>query len=74
MLFEDSEKHKVEYEVHRLVVNRYPKFTNFVEVSSLIWIWGVGRFLGSFMVATTKSGLKVFAFVRFGQSQTEQGS
>ncbi|RXH73312.1 hypothetical protein DVH24_012996 [Malus domestica] len=29
---EDSEKHKVEYEVHRLVVNRDPKFTNFVEV------------------------------------------
>ncbi|XP_039044585.1 AP-2 complex subunit sigma-like [Hibiscus syriacus] len=24
---EDSEKHKVENEVHRLVVNRYPKFT-----------------------------------------------
>ncbi|TVU51371.1 hypothetical protein EJB05_02796 [Eragrostis curvula] len=32
---EDSEKHKVEYEVHRLVVNRDPKFTNFVEVSDL---------------------------------------
>ncbi|MCO5585636.1 hypothetical protein L7F22_039571 [Adiantum nelumboides] len=30
---EDSEKHKLEYEVHRLVVNRDPKFTNFVEVS-----------------------------------------
>ncbi|RRT51584.1 hypothetical protein B296_00035038, partial [Ensete ventricosum] len=31
---EDSEKHKVEYEVrvHRLVVNRDPKYTNFVEV------------------------------------------
>ncbi|CAN0906310.1 AP-2 complex subunit sigma, partial [Linum grandiflorum] len=28
---EDSEKHRVEYEVHRLVVNRDPKFTNFVE-------------------------------------------
>ena len=28
---EDSEKHKVEYEVHRLVVNRDPKYTNFVE-------------------------------------------
>ncbi|KAF1886349.1 hypothetical protein Lal_00045581 [Lupinus albus] len=28
---EDSEKHKVEYEVHRLVVNRDPKHTNFVE-------------------------------------------
>uniref|UniRef100_A0ACD5XSH9 Uncharacterized protein n=1 Tax=Avena sativa TaxID=4498 RepID=A0ACD5XSH9_AVESA len=28
---EDSEKHKVEYEVHRLVVNLDPKFTNFVE-------------------------------------------
>ncbi|KAL4185613.1 hypothetical protein AMTRI_Chr10g6850 [Amborella trichopoda] len=31
---EEPEKHKVEYEVHRLVVNRDPKFTNFVEVSS----------------------------------------
>ncbi|CAM5999830.1 unnamed protein product, partial [Sphagnum balticum] len=28
---EDSEKHKLEFEVHRLVVNRDPKFTNFVE-------------------------------------------
>ncbi|KAL0644557.1 hypothetical protein Bca4012_042847 [Brassica carinata] len=28
---EESEKHKVEYEVHRLVVNRDSKFTNFVE-------------------------------------------
>jgi len=28
---EDSEKHKLEDEVHRLVVNRDPKFTNFVE-------------------------------------------
>ncbi|CAO2148334.1 unnamed protein product, partial [Urochloa humidicola] len=28
---EDSEKHRVEYEVHRLVVNRDTKFTNFVE-------------------------------------------
>ncbi|GFP81324.1 ap-2 complex subunit sigma [Phtheirospermum japonicum] len=28
---EESEKHKVEYEVHRLVVNKDPKFTNFVE-------------------------------------------
>ncbi|XP_058223329.1 uncharacterized protein LOC131333033 isoform X2 [Rhododendron vialii] len=28
---EDSEKHKVEFEVHRLVVSRDPKFTNFVE-------------------------------------------
>ncbi|XP_039802032.1 zinc finger BED domain-containing protein RICESLEEPER 2-like [Panicum virgatum] len=32
---EDSEKHKVEYEVHPLVVNRDPKFTNFVEVHAL---------------------------------------
>jgi hypothetical protein len=30
---EDSEKHKLEFEVHRLVVNRDAKFTNFVEVS-----------------------------------------
>ncbi|KAI4992255.1 hypothetical protein ZWY2020_051646 [Hordeum vulgare] len=29
---EDSEKHKVEYEVHRLVVNRDPNFPNFVVV------------------------------------------
>mmetsp|Transcript_11242 Transcript_11242/g.28391 ORF Transcript_11242/g.28391 Transcript_11242/m.28391 type:complete len:144 (+) Transcript_11242:223-654(+) len=28
---EDAEKHKLEYEVHRLVVARNPKFTNFVE-------------------------------------------
>lgn len=29
---DDSEKRKLEYEVHRLVVNRDPKHTNFVEV------------------------------------------
>mmetsp|Transcript_36028 Transcript_36028/g.102022 ORF Transcript_36028/g.102022 Transcript_36028/m.102022 type:complete len:144 (+) Transcript_36028:244-675(+) len=28
---DDSEKHKIEYEVHRLVVGRNPKFTNFAE-------------------------------------------
>uniref|UniRef100_A0A7S0QNY9 AP complex subunit sigma n=1 Tax=Pyramimonas obovata TaxID=1411642 RepID=A0A7S0QNY9_9CHLO len=28
---EETEKHKLEYEVHRLVVNRDPKFTNFLE-------------------------------------------
>eukprot|EP00850_Spirogloea_muscicola_P002246 SM000008S22335 [mRNA] locus=s8:1109021:1110664:+ [translate_table: standard] len=28
---ETEEKHKVQYEVHRLVVNRDPKYTNFVE-------------------------------------------
>jgi len=28
---DDAEKHKTEYDVHRLVVNRDPKFTNFVE-------------------------------------------
>ena len=28
---DDDEKHQLEYEVHRLVVNRDPKFTNFVE-------------------------------------------
>jgi AP-2 complex subunit sigma-1 len=33
---DDAEKHKLEYEVHRLVVSRNPKFTNFVEVS----LWG----------------------------------
>jgi AP-2 complex subunit sigma-1 len=31
---EDREKHKLEYEVHRLVVNRDPKHTNFVEVGN----------------------------------------
>lgn len=30
---EDTEKHRLEAEVHRLVVNRDPKFTNFLEVS-----------------------------------------
>lgn len=29
---DDKDKHKLEYEVHRLVVNRDPKHTNFVEV------------------------------------------
>jgi hypothetical protein len=29
---EDAEKHRLEAEVHRLVVNRDPKFTNFLEV------------------------------------------
>ena len=28
---DDDEKHQLEFEVHRLVVNRDPKFTNFVE-------------------------------------------
>lgn len=32
---DDSEKHSLEYEVHRLIATRDPKFTNFVEVSSL---------------------------------------
>ncbi|WCJ21575.1 AP-2 complex subunit sigma [Euphorbia peplus] len=32
----DYEKHKVEYEVHQLVVNRDPKFTNFVEMETKI--------------------------------------
>jgi AP-2 complex subunit sigma-1 len=30
---EEIEKHKLENEVHRLVVNRDPKFTNFLEVT-----------------------------------------
>lgn len=30
---DDSEKHSLEYEVHRLIATRDPKFTNFVEVS-----------------------------------------
>uniref|UniRef100_A0A7N0SZQ9 AP complex subunit sigma n=1 Tax=Kalanchoe fedtschenkoi TaxID=63787 RepID=A0A7N0SZQ9_KALFE len=41
---EESEKHKVEYEVHRLVVNRDPKFTNFVEV----WLVIYRRYAGLF--------------------------
>ena len=28
----DNEKHALEYEVHKLIANRDPKFTNFVEV------------------------------------------
>lgn len=28
----DNEKHKLEYDVHRLIVGRDPKHTNFVEV------------------------------------------
>jgi AP-2 complex subunit sigma-1 len=28
----DSEKRKLEYDVHRLIVGRDPKYTNFVEV------------------------------------------
>lgn len=28
---DDSEKHALEYEVHKLIANRDPKFTNFVE-------------------------------------------
>ena len=31
--YEDSEKHKIEYEVHRLVSSRNAKFANTVEVS-----------------------------------------
>lgn len=30
--FEEAERRKLEYEIHRLVVNRDPKHTNFVEV------------------------------------------
>lgn len=30
---DDTEKHTLEYEVHKLIANRDPKFTNFVEVS-----------------------------------------
>lgn len=29
---DDKEKHALEYEVHKLIANRDPKFTNFVEV------------------------------------------
>ena len=31
---DDDEKRQLEFEVHRLVVNREPKFTNFVEFRS----------------------------------------
>jgi AP-2 complex subunit sigma-1 len=30
---DDAQKHALEYEVHKLIANRDPKFTNFVEVS-----------------------------------------
>ncbi len=33
--FTDSEKHKIEHEVHRIVATRDQKFTNFVEVGSV---------------------------------------
>lgn len=43
----DAEKHKLEYDVHRLVAARDPKHTNFVEVrarlGSLAWALGRGR-------------------------------
>ena len=34
--YEDAEKHKIEYEVHRIVSNRNTKFANCVEVSFLL--------------------------------------
>jgi hypothetical protein len=34
----DNEKRKLEYDVHRLIVTRDPKHTNFAEVG----VWGVG--------------------------------
>lgn len=40
---DDPEKRKVEYEVHRLVVNRDPKHTNFVEVGRGVGAQGVSR-------------------------------
>jgi AP-2 complex subunit sigma-1 len=33
---DDNEKRKLEYDIHRLVVNRDPKFTNFLEVCALL--------------------------------------
>ena len=36
--FEEAERRKLEYEIHRLVVNRDPKHTNFVEVRR--WLQG----------------------------------
>lgn len=32
---DEPEKHSIEYDVHRLISTRDPKFTNFVEVSLL---------------------------------------
>ena len=32
--FDDTEKHRTNDEVHRLIATRDPKFTNFVEVSA----------------------------------------
>jgi AP-2 complex subunit sigma-1 len=34
---DDNEKRKLEYDIHRLVVNRDPKFTNFLEVCARAW-------------------------------------
>ena len=36
---DDSEKHSLEYEVHRLIATRDPKFTNFVEVRKGMVVW-----------------------------------
>lgn len=34
----DAEKRKLEYEIHRLVVNRDPKHTNLVEVGTTVFM------------------------------------
>lgn len=38
---DDTEKHGLEYEVHRLIATRDPKFTNFVEASLVLLLYVV---------------------------------
>lgn len=45
---EDAEKRKLEYDVHRLIVNRDPKYTNFVEYRTYKIIYR--RYAGLFFV------------------------
>lgn len=45
---EDTEKRKVEYDVHRLIVNRDPKYTNFVEYRTYKIIYR--RYAGLFFI------------------------
>lgn len=44
--FQDEEKHKLESEIHRLVINRDPKFTNFLELRNFKVIYR--RYAGLF--------------------------
>ena len=43
--YEDAEKHKIEYEVHRIVSNRNTKFANCVEVSDCLFLFFFFLFL-----------------------------